>query len=101
MTQGLLSIAQNQPIYEPRTKRLLQRRGLVRGDGVATETGRALAAKTLLNERRWAYWRSTMGQTETVEEPTIFSLVNIEDRLTQDQINSIDRGLAAAQKEKL
>ena len=101
MTQGLLSLAQGQPIYEPKTKRILNKLGLTRADGVATQTGHALAAKTLLNERRWAYWRSTMGQTETVEEPTIFSLVNIEDRLTRDQINSIDRGLAAAQKEKL
>ena len=35
ITQGLLSIAQNQPIYEPKTKRLLLRHGLVRADGVA------------------------------------------------------------------
>ena len=75
--------------------------GLTRADGVATQTGHALAAKTLLNERRWAYWRSKMGQTETIEEPIIFSLVNIEDRLTRDQIKSIDRGLAAQQQEKL
>lgn len=101
MTQGLLSIAQNQPIYEPRTKRLLQRRGLVRGDGVATETGRALAAKTLLNERRWTFWRNNMQQAGNLDEPIVFSLVSIETKLTPDQIKSIDKGLSLEQQDKL
>lgn len=101
MTQGLLSIAQNQPIYEPRTKRLLQRRGLVRGDGVATETGRALAAKTLLNERRWTFWRNNMQQAGDLDEPIVFSLVSIETKLTPDQIKSIDKGLSLEQQDKL
>ena len=101
MTQGLLSIAQNQPIYEPRTKRLLQRRGLVRGDGVATETGHALAAKTLLNERRWTFWRNNMQQAGDLDEPIVFSLVSIETKLTPDQIKSIDKGLSLEQQDKL
>lgn len=101
MTQGLLSIAQSQPIYEPRTKRLLQRNGLIRADGVATQTGRALAAKTLLNERRWTHWRNKMQQTGDVDEPIVYSLVSIETKLTSDQIRIIDRGLSAQQQEKL
>ena len=101
MTQGLLSIAQNQPIYEPKTKRLLQRGGFVRADGVATQAGHALAAKTLLNERRWTYWRSKMRQTGALDEPIVYSLVNIETKLTQDQIKSIDQGLSLQQQDKL
>ena len=101
MTQGLLSIAQNQPIYEPKTKRLLQRCGFLRADGVATQAGHALAAKTLLNERRWTYWRSKMRQTGALDEPIVYSLVNIETKLTQDQIKSIDQGLSLEQQDKL
>jgi len=101
ITQGLLSIAQNQPIYEPKTKRLLLRHGLVRADGVATKAGHALAAKTLLNERRWMYWRGKMQQTGNIEEPIIYSLANIETKLTPDQIKIIDQGLSIERQGKL
>ena len=101
MTQGLLSIAQNQPIYEPKTKRILQRRGFIRADGVATQAGRALAAKTLLNERRWSFWRNKMQQTGDLDEPIVYSLVSIETKLTPDQIESIDRGLSEEQQERV
>jgi len=101
MTQGLLSIAQNQPIYEPKTKRILQRRGFIRADGVATQAGRALAAKTLLNERRWSFWRNKMQQTGDLDEPIVYSLVSIETKLTHDQIESIDRGLSEEQQERV
>ncbi|MBT4566892.1 MAG: metal ABC transporter permease [Marinovum sp.] len=101
MTQGLLSIAQNQPIYEPKTKRILQRRGFIRADGVATQAGRALAAKTLLNERRWSFWRNKMQQTGDLDESIVYSLVSIETKLTHDQIESIDRGLSEEQQERV
>ena len=101
MTQGLLSIAQNQPIYEPKTKRILQRRGFIRADGVATQAGRALAAKTLLNERRWSFWRNKMQQTGNLDESIVYSLVSIETKLTPDQIESIDRGLSEEQQERV
>ena len=101
ITQGLLSIAQNQPIYEPKTKRLLLRHGLVRADGVATKAGHALAAKTLLNERRWMYWRGKMQQTGNIEEPIVYNLANIETKLTPDQIKIIDHGLSIEQQGKL
>ena len=101
MTQGLLSIAQNQPIYEPKTKRILQRRGFIRADGVATQAGRALAAKTLLNERRWSFWRNKMQQTGNLDESIVYSLVSIETKLTHDQIESIDRGLSEEQQERV
>jgi len=101
ITQGLLSIAQNQPIYEPKTKRLLLRHGFVRADGVATKAGRALAAKSLLNERRWTYWRGKMQQTGDIEEPIVYSLAKIETKLTPDQIKTIDQGLSIEQQGKL
>lgn len=101
MTQGLLLIAQNQPIYEPKTKRILQRRGFIRADGVATQAGRALAAKTLLNERRWSFWRNKMQQTGNLDESIVYSLVSIETKLTPDQIESIDRGLSEEQQERV
>ena len=101
MTQGLLLIAQNQPIYEPKTKRILQRRGFIRADGVATQAGRALAAKTLLNERRWSFWRNKMQQTGDLDESIVYSLVSIETKLTPDQIESIDRGLSEEQQERV
>ena len=101
MTQGLLLIAQNQPIYEPKTKRILQRRGFIRADGVATQAGRALAAKTLLNERRWSFWRNKMQQTGDLDESIVYSLVSIETKLTHDQIESIDRGLSEEQQERV
>lgn len=58
LRQGLLALAQDQVIYEPLTLRLLRRRGLLRADGVATEEGRARAAKALRDEHRWALVRS-------------------------------------------
>ncbi|MFW5881856.1 MAG: metal ABC transporter permease, partial [Roseicyclus sp.] len=51
--QGLLALAARHPIREGYTLRLLAREGLVRADGVATDTGRALAARVVRDERRW------------------------------------------------
>lgn len=39
LRQGLLALAQGQPIYERLTQRLMERGGLMRGDGVATDKG--------------------------------------------------------------
>jgi manganese/zinc/iron transport system permease protein len=58
LRQGLLALAQGQPIYERLTMRLLQRAGLVRADGVATEEGRARASKALRDEKRWEIVRA-------------------------------------------
>ena len=51
--QGLLALAHDEPIREVYTLRLLRRDGYVRGDGVATDAGRAQAAKIARDERRW------------------------------------------------
>ena len=101
LTQGLLSMAAAQPIYEPKTQRLLRRLGYIRADGVATETGKSLAAKTLLNEKRWSYWQEILKESDQLDGQAVFNLMDIETKLTPDQIKSIDQGLALKQGERL
>ena len=101
LTQGLLSMAAAQPIYEPKTQRLLRRLGYIRADGVATETGKFLAAKTLLNEKRWSYWQEILKESNQLDGQAVFNLMDIETKLTPDQIKSIDQGLALKQGERM
>ena len=101
LTQGLLSLALGQPIYEPKTRRLLKRFGYIRADGVVTEVGKSLSAKTLLNEKRWSYWQETLRESDQFDGQVVFSLLDIETKLTQDQILLIDQGLAAQKGEQL
>ncbi len=86
--QGLLALAQNQPIYEAFTRRLLQRAGLARPDGVATDTGRALAAKALRDEHRWAVLRADPAYASAAARYD--GLTEIETVLTPDQITVLD-----------
>ncbi|TNF64075.1 MAG: metal ABC transporter permease [Rhodobacteraceae bacterium] len=93
MRQGLLALAQGQPIYERLTLRLLLRAGLVRPDGVPTETGRARAAKALRDEHRWQILR---GETAHEAAAALYDgLRDIETVLTRDQIAEIDRRIGA------
>ncbi len=89
--QGLLSLARQEPIYDRLTLRILRRDGLMRGDGVMTEDGRAAAAKALLDEARWDYARASATADQALERYD--GLTPIEDVLTRDQIDAIDRGL--------
>ena len=89
MRQGLLALAQGQPIYEKLTLRLLCQRGFVRADGVPTDKGKARAAKALRDERRWAVVRS--GQAHEAAAALYDGLRQIETVLTQDQIAEVDR----------
>ncbi len=89
LRQGLLAMAQSQPIYEKLTLRLLRKAGLARADGVPTETGRARAAKALRDERRWQVIRS--DQTFEAAAALYDGLRDIETVLTQDQIAEVDR----------
>ncbi|WIY27040.1 metal ABC transporter permease [Parasedimentitalea psychrophila] len=89
LRQGLLALAQGQPIYEKLTLRLLRRGGLVRADGVATSIGKARAAKALRDERRWAVVRS--DHAHEAAAALYDGLRQIESVLTQDQITEIDR----------
>jgi manganese/zinc/iron transport system permease protein len=86
--QGLLSLAQGQPIYEPLTLRLLQKRGLVRADGVATDDGRAHASRAIRDEKRWEVARAIPAfELATARYD---GMTRIEDVLTVDQIGEID-----------
>ncbi len=89
LRQGLLALAQGQPIYEALTLRLLRRSGLARADGVATESGKARAAKALRDEARWEVLRRdhAHGPAAALYD----GLRAIETVLTADQIAEIDR----------
>jgi len=96
LRQGLLALAQGQPIYENLTLRLLRKGGLVRADGVATDKGKACAAKALRDEHRWAVVRS--DQTHEAAAALYDGLRKIESVLTQDQIAEIDRRIGGPQE---
>lgn len=89
--QGLLALAHGEAIFDPLTLAVLRREGLIRQDGVATEKGRAHAAKTLRDERRWALARR-LYQDEAVAG-RYDGLTPIETVLTRDEIAELDRRL--------
>lgn len=93
--QGLLALAQGQKIYEPLTLRLLKRAGLARADGVATEAGKARAAKALRDEKRWEIVRADQAHEATAA--LYDGLRDIETVLTRDQIAEIDRQIGGPQ----
>ncbi|MDJ1006892.1 MAG: metal ABC transporter permease [Paracoccaceae bacterium] len=88
LRQGLLAIANDQPIYETLTLRLLARRGLALPDGVPTEAGRAAAARARLDEERWAIVRA--DPSLELAAARYDGLTPLEDVLTVDQISEID-----------
>ncbi len=89
MRQGLLALAQGQPIYERFTLSLLRRAGLAHADGVVTETGRARAAKALRDEKRWELVRA--DQALEGAAALYDGMRELETVLTADQIAEIDR----------
>ncbi|WP_299139036.1 metal ABC transporter permease [uncultured Tateyamaria sp.] len=95
MRQGLLALAQGQPIFEALTRRLLHRAGLILPDGVATAPGQAAAAKALLDETRWSIVR--MDQSFAAAATRYDGLTPIEDVLTPDQLREVDARIDAPQ----
>ena len=95
LRQGLLALAQNQPVYEPLTRRLLRRAGLTRADGVATEAGQAQAAKALRDEARGQIARADPAHDSIAV--LYDGLRAIETVRTSDQIAEIDRRIGAPQ----
>ncbi len=95
LRQGLLALAQGQPIYEKLTLRLLRRAGFARADGVATQMGRARAAKALRDEKRWQVARA--DQTHEAAAALYDGLRDIETVLTRDQIAEIDSRIGLPQ----
>ncbi|GAA6201454.1 metal ABC transporter permease [Aquicoccus sp. SU-CL01552] len=89
--QGLLALARSEPILERYTLRVLRAEGLVRPDGVATEAGRAQAAKVARDERRWDIAREVhqdAGLTGRYD-----GLTPIEEVFTADEIEVFDSRL--------
>ncbi len=95
MRQGLLALAQGQPIFERYTIRILAREGLARADGVATDDGRARAAKALLDEKRWEILRGMADHESTAA--LYDGLRQIETVVTPDQLAEIDARIEAPQ----
>lgn len=91
--QGLLAVAAQHPIREAYTLRLLVREGLVRPDGVATDAGRAQAAKVARDERRWEVAREIHQDTGLTGRYD--GLTPIETVFTEDEIAEFDRRLGA------
>ena len=94
MRQGLLALALGQPIYERFTKRLLETQGLMRADGLATEDGRARAAKALRDEHRWSAIRADAAYAQAAARYD--GLTEIESVLTVDEIAEIDARIEKA-----
>ena len=89
--QGLLALARGEPIHDPETLSILRREALIRPDGVATETGRARAARALRDEARWREAR-LLHQDEAIVG-RYDGLTPIEEVLTRDEIAVIDARL--------
>jgi len=87
--QGLLALARNEPIHDELTLRVLRDAGLIRADGVATETGRAQAAKIARDERRWNVAREVHQDTGLTGRYD--GLTPIEDVFAPDEIAEFDR----------
>jgi manganese/zinc/iron transport system permease protein len=89
--QGLLSLARGEPIHDPFTLRVLRSARLVRGDGVATDAGRAEAAKAARDEHRWEVARELHQDTGLTGRYD--GLTPIETVFTPDEIAEFDRRL--------
>ena len=87
--QGLLALARQEPIHDELTLRVLRGEGLIRADGVATETGRAQAAKIARDERRWDVAREIHQDTGLTGRYD--GLTPIEDVFAPDEIADFDR----------
>ncbi len=95
LRQGLLALAHGEKILEPLTLSVLLRNGFIRADGVATESGRALAAKTLRDEKRWDIARRLHKDDAVASRYD--GLTPIEAVLTEDEIAEIDVRLGPPQ----
>lgn len=93
LRQGLLALAQGQPIYERLTLRLLQAKGWALADGMPTEKGRARAARALLDETRWRIVRRDPALE--IAASRYDGLTPLETILTRDQLAEVDARLPA------
>lgn len=89
--QGLLALSRAEPIHDPLTLRILRREDLIRPDGVATDTGRAAAAKVARDERRWSIARQLHHDTALTGRYD--GLTPIEQVFTPDEITHFDAAI--------
>ncbi len=89
LRQGLLALSRAEPIHDAFTLATLRRAGCIRADGVATEAGRAQAAKAARDEHRWAVARQL--HQDTAVAGRYDGLTPIEDVFTRDEIQDFDR----------
>lgn len=87
--QGLLALARSEPIHDAMTLRILRGAGLIRPDGVATDEGRAQAAKAARDECRWEIARQI--HQDTALTGRYDGLTPIERVFTRDEIAEFDR----------
>ena len=92
--QGLLSLAQGYRILEPYTRKLLQREGYVRADGVMTERGQSAATAAQRDEARLAYLRSKPDYAEFLSRHD--GLSDLSRAFTRDELAHIDTRLEGA-----
>lgn len=88
LRQGLISLAQGQPVYERLTRRLLRREGYLRADNVITDEGRARAATVLRDEARWQAVRRSDSLALLAQQDD--GMTDIASVLTSDQLAEID-----------
>ncbi|MEM1315901.1 MAG: metal ABC transporter permease [Pseudomonadota bacterium] len=89
--QGLLALARGEAIFDRCTRALLRHDALIRSDGVATDEGRAQAAKALRDEARWAEARRLWPEDPAAGRYD--GLTEIEAVLTRDAIAELDARL--------
>ncbi|MEO1293069.1 MAG: metal ABC transporter permease [Pseudomonadota bacterium] len=92
--QGLLALARGETIYDTLTLRVLRADGLIRPDGVATDAGRARAARALWDEKRWDVARQLYGDDAAASgslRGRYDGLTALDEVLTPDEIAEIDR----------
>lgn len=92
--QGLLALAQGYRILEPYTRKLLQREGYVRADGVMTERGQSAATAAQRDEARLAYLRSKPDYAEFLSRHD--GLSDLSRAFTRDELAHIDTRLGDA-----
>ncbi|MDW4551455.1 metal ABC transporter permease [Defluviimonas sp. D31] len=87
--QGLLALSRGEPIHDDLTLKVLTTEGYIRPDGVATEAGRAQAAKIARDEHRWEAARRVHQDTSLTGRYD--GLTPIEQVFTRDEIAAFDR----------
>lgn len=92
--QGLLALSRAEPIHDPLTLKILRREGLMRADGVATQDGRAEAARIARDERRWSVARKQHHDTALTGRYD--GLTPIEEVFTADEIAHFDTALSGS-----